>query len=426
MPNHVLIALASGRRMGQLEHAGQQVTFTYDSTWLSAEGAYPLSLNLPLEAEHHRTRAVLPFLWGLLPDNQEILQQWGRRFGVSPRNPFRLLQHVGEECAGGVQFVKPEREANVLTRPGEVRWLTDTEVAERLRELGRDASAGRLAGDAGQFSLAGAQRKTALYWDGRRWGVPSGARPTTHILKPAMPAFEGHPENEHVSLELARALGLPAAMTEVRAFEDQQVIVVTRYDRVATNAGYARVHQEDFCQALGISPDQKYENQGGPGALQMLSVIREASQEVDADIETLLRALIFQWLIGGTDAHAKNYAVLFAGGRKVRLAPLYDVASVLPYYPKERARLKLAMQVGGEYLLDRIHRRHWARFAKAAGIPEDRVFETIRDMASRLPDAWATVRRSAEAAGLKHPILRQLETALLARARACAAEVESR
>jgi serine/threonine-protein kinase HipA len=424
MPTETLIAVASGRRMGQLEHAAQQVTFTYDSTWQSAAGAYPLSLNLPLETQRHRRQAVLPFLWGLLPDNQDVLEQWGRRFGVSPRNPFRLLHHVGEDCAGAVQFVRPEREREVLARLApEPTWLTEGEVAERLRQLGRDAGAGRLATDLGQFSLAGVQRKTALYWDGRRWGVPRGAQPTTHILKPAMPAFEGHPENEHVCLELARALGIPAAISHVQSFEDQSAIVVTRFDRVQTDAGYQRIHQEDMCQACGVLPELKYENQGGPSAERILAIVREASQDAEADVQTFVRAFVLQWLIGGTDAHAKNYAVLFAGGRRIRLAPLYDVASALPYYPAEQQRLKLAMQVGGEYLLLRINRRRWESFAKSADVPVAEVIDTVRTLCDDLPDAYATVQMEARAAGLSHPILDTLEAQLVARAKACRGEV---
>jgi serine/threonine-protein kinase HipA len=422
MATETLLAIAAGRRMGRLEHEGAKVTFTYDPSWQAADGAYPLSLNLPLETERHRTGAVLPFLWGLLPDNEDVLAQWGRRFGVSPRNPFRLLRNVGEECAGAVQFVVPEREGIVLARPAPApKWITETEVADRLRQLGRDASAGRLATDTGHFSLAGAQRKTALYWDGKRWGVPMGAQPTTHILKPAMPGFEGHPENEHVCLELARALQIPAALTRVERFEDQWAIVVERFDRVKAKSGYERVHQEDMCQACGVDPDRKYESQGGPGYKRLLSIIRESSQEIDTDVHTLLRAFILHWVIGGTDAHAKNYGVLFAGGRHIRLAPLYDVASALPYYPSEERKLKLAMQVGGEYLLHRINTLRWKRFAHAVDLPEAVVVDTIRVLSADLPDAYEDVRKAARAAGLTHPILDDLGRRLTRRAREVAA-----
>lgn len=157
MPTERLHAIVNGRRMGILERNSQRVTLTYDATWREAEGAYPMSLSMPLAMEQHTTSVVLPFIWGLLPDDEEVLKRWGRRFGVSPRNPFKLLAHVGEDCAGAVQFVTMEREAAVLAGPlVPPAWLTERDVAERMRTLGQDAGAGRLATDTGQFSLPGA------------------------------------------------------------------------------------------------------------------------------------------------------------------------------------------------------------------------------------------------------------------------------
>ena len=134
------------------------------------------------------------FLWGLLPDNDRVLENWGKRFQVSPRNPFRLIANVGEDCAGAVQFVRPDRLAKLRREPGarEIAWLTEDEIAERLRVLRADHSAWRAAADTGQFSLAGAQPKTALLFQNGRWGIPSGRTPTTHILKPPTGEWDGH------------------------------------------------------------------------------------------------------------------------------------------------------------------------------------------------------------------------------------------
>ncbi|MEP6590705.1 MAG: type II toxin-antitoxin system HipA family toxin [Gemmatimonadota bacterium] len=411
MPTERLMAIVNGRRMGVLERTGQRVTLTYDPTWREAEGAFPMSLSMPLAMEQHTASTVLPFLWGLLPDNHDVLARWGRRFGASPRNPFKLLAHVGEDCAGAVQFVTTEREdavrAGPPTRP---EWLTERQVAERLRVLGQDASAGRLATDTGQFSLPGAQRKTALYWDGKRWGVPAGAMPTTHILKPTLPDFDGHAENEHICLALARALGIPAATSRVERFEEQVAIVVDRFDRVQQDGVYRRVHQEDFCQACGIHPDRKYENQGGPGAVAIVQTLRENSRMADIDVTVFLQALVFNWLIGGTDAHAKNYGVLFGGGAHVRLAPLYDVASALPYYPTGLRKLKLAMRVGGEYALLRVSGVHWQRLAADARIAPEEMEVVINQLCAALPDTYAKVREAARESGLSHSILDTLGT----------------
>ena len=174
-----LVALLGGREIGRVRQDPRgRLSFTYDDRWRRAPGAYPLSLSMPLAASEHGAGPVEAFLWGLLPDNLHILERWGRRFRVSPRNAFALLAYVGEECAGAVQFVRLDR-LKTLRGPARktVQWLETADVAERLRALRTDQSAWRQPGDTGQFSLAGAQPKTALLLDKGRWGVPSGRMP---------------------------------------------------------------------------------------------------------------------------------------------------------------------------------------------------------------------------------------------------------
>jgi serine/threonine-protein kinase HipA len=232
-----------------------RLSFGYDTAWANAIGAYPISLSMPLALQEHDHDAIEPYLWGLLPDNDTILERWAQRFGVSTRNAFALMSHVGEDCAGAIRFVKTDR-LHEITAGGasSVDWLKEHDIAERLRILRTDASAWRSAADIGQFSLAGAQPKTALLFDGKRWGVPSGRIPTTHILKPGTRELDGHAENEHFCLALAGELGLPVARSSVERFEDQVAIVVERYDRIAKASGIVRVHQEDVCQALPVHP----------------------------------------------------------------------------------------------------------------------------------------------------------------------------
>lgn len=199
-----LVVLADGRRMGRIKAKGQRLTFTYDRKWMAAPEAYPLSLSMPRVTPEHGHRVVEAFLWGLLPDNETILSRWGQKFQVSPRNPFKLIANVGEDCAGAVQFARPERAPDLLSAPKSprVQWLRQKDVAERMRLLVEDSSATRTGRDEGQFSLAGAQPKTAFFFDAKkkRWGVPGGRTPTTHILKPATGEFEGLTQNEHFCL----------------------------------------------------------------------------------------------------------------------------------------------------------------------------------------------------------------------------------
>jgi len=203
-----LLCLLDGREVGRVRRSRGRLTFAYSRTWRDTDGAYPVSLSMPLVAEEHPHSAIEPFLWGLLPDNEVVLRHWASTFHVSPSSVFGLIAHVGEDCAGAVQFMTAERleEMRTETAP-QIEWLTEAQVAMRLRALRVDAAAVREPHDLGQFSLAGAQPKTAFLFDGQRWGVPAGRTPTTHILKPTTAEFDGHAENEHVCLSLARALG---------------------------------------------------------------------------------------------------------------------------------------------------------------------------------------------------------------------------
>lgn len=416
----VLVALLGGRVVGHVEQNLQgKLRFTYDQVWRDWPGAYPLSLSMPIGRREHEDEKIRPYLEGLLPDNDWILRRWGSQFHVSARNPFTLLAHVGEDCAGAVQFCRPDRVAelrNEVHPP--VRWLSDAEVAEILRELRTENATGRVTADPGYFSLPGAQPKTALLYQDGQWGVPSGRTPTTHILKPPLGDLEGFAENEHLCLRLAGALGLPVARSEVMRFDSEAAIVVERYDRLAVGEQIMRVHQEDFCQALGIPPRIKYEAEGGPGAAAMAAVLREFSSAPDEDLDTLLRALALNWAIGGTDAHAKNFSLLIAT-RQVRLAPLYDVASILPYprrIPLQKANL--ALRVGGEYRIPKIGRRHWERLVTEMGLGRDAV-EQVREVVREAPGRMEEVCAGARGEGISHPVVDTLEEAIRRHAATC-------
>lgn len=416
-----LIVLLGGREMGRIRrHPRGRLAFAYDDAWRLADDAYPLSLSMPLAAAEHGPDVVEAFLWGLLPDNERVLDGWARKFQVSARNVFALIAHVGEDCAGAVQFVLPERLDAVLSgEADQVEWLDENDIAERLRALREDHAAWRLPRDTGQFSLAGAQPKTALLFDNERWGIPSGRIPTTHILKPPTGHFDGHAENEHICLALAHTFGLPTASSRVMQFGEEIAIVVERYDRVRSGNEVVRVHQEDVCQALGVMPTKKYQNEGGPGVADIVNLLRTHSSEREEDVGTFIDAVGFNWLIAGTDAHAKNYSVLIAGGPRVRLAPLYDVASVLPYDELDIHKMKLSMKVGGEYLLRQIGPRQWRKQAQEARLDPDELMVRFRTMAERLPDEIKAVCAHARDNGLVRPIVDCLAEEIIKRSEVC-------
>jgi serine/threonine-protein kinase HipA len=395
---------------------GGRLRFDYDAAYRERSAATPLSLSMPVQIASHADRVVTPWLWGLLPDNDAVLRRWARDFHVSASSPFSLLASpIGEDCAGAVRFAAPQDIDRALRRPGAVTWLTEADVAERLRELREDSTAWLGRSFTGQFSLAGAQAKTALLLADGRWGVPSGATATTHILKPAVGGLDDHDLNEHLCLDAARRAGLVAARSAIAGFEQETAVVVTRFDRRSSasrsanpDAGASgsagprvvRVHQEDLCQALAVPPSRKYQNEGGPGAAEIARLLRDAMspQIAEEAVWRFADALIWNWLIGGTDAHAKNYSLLLAGDQ-ARLAPLYDVASALPYGTHER-RLRFAMKLGGSYDVF-THRDPWPAAARDLGLHAGMLQARARELAEIAPDAFADAGRSPTIAALE-------------------------
>lgn len=386
-----LLVILGDRVAGTLERiANGRLRFSYSTEYQQSSGPTPLSLSMPVQVTAHADRVVGPWLWGLLPDNDAVLRRWAREFHASAASPFSLLATpIGEDCAGAVRFASPDQLDRALNVPGHVTWLSEEEVAERLSDLRQDPTAWLGRSFAGQFSLAGAQAKTALLLSDGRWGVPSGATPTTHILKPAVAGFDDHDLNEHLCLDAARRAGLLAARTRIARFGDETAVVVTRYDRQAAPDGRVlRVHQEDLCQALGFAPSAKYQNEGGPTPGQIARLLRDvlpARQAGDA-VWRFADALIYNWLIAGTDAHAKNYSLLLAAGA-VRLAPLYDIASALPYGTHER-KLRMAMKIGSRYDVYSSHDT-WPGSARDLGLDAEAVAERVRTIARITPDAFA-------------------------------------
>lgn len=400
----------NGVRMGILTQRANRSTLTYEEQWRAHEAALPLSLSMPLVSGEHPSRVVEPFLWNLLPDNAEILRSWARRFHVSV-NAFALLEHVGEDVAGAAQFVRPERVEILIQNGGrrEVQWIDEVGIARRLRELRVDRSAWSKEGDLGHFSLAGAQPKLALLHQRDRWGIPGGRLPTTHILKPPVQDFTGHVENEHFCLQLAAAAGLPVTASRVQYFEDQPAIVVERFDRIRQGGVLVRVPMEDMCQALAIHPDRKYQRDGGPGPVDIFNLLAGQSAAGEEDRATFFDALAYNFLIGGADAHAKNYSLLIGAGGRVRLAPLYDIASALPYYDPKR--LKLAMKIHRHYELKDVRARDWDALGVAAGLGPDQHVRVL-EQARALPDHISDTARSLKARGLTHAIIGVLAEAL--------------
>jgi serine/threonine-protein kinase HipA len=417
--NESLWVMADNVQMGTLRRRGKGLTFEYEPSWLESPRRFPLSVSMPLALGEHSHSIIEAFLWGLLPDNPQTLEAWGRRFQVSQRNVFHLLSRVGEDCAGAIQFLDPD---SIGDRTSGVRWLEDESLQRRVELLLENHGSTRLAGDGGQFSLAGAQPKLALHRDPATgaWGIPMGNTPTTHILKPATGELGGHAENEHFCLRLAAALGLRTCRSTVIHPGGHPVIVIERYDRLWRNHQCLRIHQEDLCQALAVHPSRKYQNDGGPDVREIVAMLRDQSTDPSNDLSTFVDSLVFNWLIAGTDAHAKNYSLLIAAGPQVRLAPLYDLASALPYPQHiDLQKARLAMKIGGSYRLREIQRRHWLSCARDLRLPHQSFIDRAESIIERIPAGLQSVAQSLHREGLNDPILGKLADGIAAHTRAC-------
>ncbi len=420
MTDSLIVALDNAVAGTVTRLRGGRLRFDYDDDYRNRAGATPLSISMPVQVRTHQDHVVTPWLWGLLPDNEAVLARWARQFQASASSPFSMLSTpIGSDVAGAVRFAAPDAIDEVLGRPGNITWLTEDDVARRLRDLKEDSTAWLGRSFTGQFSLAGVQAKTALLFKDGRWAEPSGPAATSHILKPAVAGLDDHDLNEHVCLDAARRCGLLAARTRVARFGDESAIVIDRYDRRIIDGDVIRVHQEDFCQALSVPPSRKYQNEGGPGPKDVVQLLREAMPPRVAEVAILrfVDALAWNWIIGGTDAHAKNYSLLLAGD-EVRLAPLYDIASALPYGLHER-KLRFAMKIGGDYRVYLFHNT-WPAAAAELGVDPDMTVQRVAGLAERAPDAFADAALSPEIVALGSPLPRRLTDLVAGRAKDCA------
>ena len=353
--------------------------FRYDPSWLTHPDACPLSLRLPLRTEPFPDNFARPFFSNLLPEAR-VRELIAKGLGISDKNDFKLLEELGGECAGAISLLQ---EGRVPETKGSHKLLAPCELDRMIEDMPRRPLL--TAKEGLRLSLAGAQNKLPVYMKDGKIYLPQGSYSSSHILKPKIPEFADTAENEAFCMTLALKYGLP--VPQVLIMEGKHpCCLVERYDRRTGVDGLpSRLHQEDFCQALGHGYDQKYESEGGPSFKDCFSLMSAHSAEPLPDKRALLRWTVFNYLIGNCDAHAKNISILFSE-RSVRLAPFYDLMSTAVY--PELAD-KLAMKIGGENRISWIMKRHWERFANDAGVGAQAVHGICKDIAETLPQLSA-------------------------------------
>lgn len=377
-------------RVGTLALVDGRLSFCYTAGWLPLPNAVALSHSLPLRAEPFDDREARPFFAGLLPEGQ-MRRLIARQFQVSGQNDFALLDRIGGECAGAVTFLAPGQTLPAPAQADDVQWLSDEDVVALLDELPRRPM---LAGKDGlRLSLAGAQDKLPVVFDGERLGLPRNGTPSSHILKPPIHAVEDSVINEGFCMALAEALQLKPARSKVHVVMNRRFLLVERYDRMVDARGRRqRLHQEDFCQALGVVPEMKYQNEGGPDLAQCFELVRRATRPSAPQVLRLFDYVIFNALIGNHDAHAKNFSLLYSGKTPV-LAPLYDALSTAVY---PTLTPKMAMKIGSKYKFSEVEARHWEQFAEGAGLAKAQARRRILALASLLPPAARTLQSDRE------------------------------
>lgn len=391
-------------RVGTLSLVDGRLHFRYLSDWLSRPGAVSLSRSLPLQDAPFDDHHSRPFFAGLLPEGQ-LRRLIAQRFQVSTQNDFALLDHMGGECAGAVTLLAPGQPMPGAEQADDVQWLTEDEIVALLDELPQRPM---LAGQDGlRLSLAGAQDKLPVVFDGVRLGLPKNGTPSSHILKPAIRTLEDTVSNEGFCLALADAMRLQPAKSQVLSVRGRQFLLVERYDRVSHAQGpRQRLHQEDFCQALGVVPEMKYQNEGGPDLVQCFDLVRRVTHPSAPQVLRLLDYVIFNALIGNHDAHAKNFSLLYAD-KSVVLAPFYDVLSTAVY---PTLTPKMAMKIGSKYKFSEVQARHWAQFADAVGLGKAQAKKRILAMAKAMPLAARELQSSHAHGFAAHAVVTQIVT----------------
>jgi serine/threonine-protein kinase HipA len=381
-----------GRQVGQLtQDRHGDLGFAYAPEWLDDEKAQPLSASLPKRPDPFTRRECRPFFAGLLPEENQR-DAAAQALGVSRANDFALLDRLGGDVAGALQLLPPGETPNV---PALDQRPTPLDDAGLIRVLDALPARPLLAGEDGlRLSLAGAQSKVPVVLLDGAVALPAPGQPTTHILKPPISRFTATTENEAFVMRLAASIGLDVAPVEPRMVRDRSILLVQRYDRAFGEDGnVGRIHQEDFCQALGVPPETKYASEGGPTFRDCFALLRRIAARPAVDVLKLLDAAIFNVIAGNADAHGKNFSILYDADGP-RLAPLYDLLATVAY-PELSPRF--AMRIGKRATLAELDAVDWTAFGADAGLGvpliRRRVAEICAEAIARADEVAAELAR---------------------------------
>jgi serine/threonine-protein kinase HipA len=408
-----LIVCLYGKRMGLLEQTPTgKMRFTYASDASSA-----LSLGLPIQSEPYDEVRTEAYFGGLLPESESARKAIGKRYGVNPHNSFSLLKAIGYDCAGAVSLHSTEKDSPSEIKeyfPLKGRPISEEELAQHIRELPQKPLFLGVQGL--RLSLAGAQNKAALCLIDGSLALPENGCPTTHILKPVIQGFDGIVHNEYFCLRLAAKIGLEVPWVEILWAQDIPYLLIERYDRIVQDNQVQRIHQEDFCQALGVASARKYQHDGGPDFKACFDLLSSTTQPV-RDRNVLAALMVFNTLIGNMDAHGKNFSLLhqpmqaqteaLASGYRnfIKLTPVYDLLCTRAYPDLAD---KMAMKIGGYYEPEKLFPRHWEQQCKEVGYSYPALRNLIKQQARAILEFAQNERQQLIENHLFHPIVDEM------------------
>ena len=397
--NQPLFVHLNGHLAGYLTKSiRNELSFQYDHTWLNQEYASPISVSLPLQEENATGAKVTAVFENLLPDTDIDKKLLARNVRASGTDTFSILSAIGKDCVGAFQFLSENQ--STKNKSDEMENLDESSVEEILKNLEK-MPLGLRHTDNFRITIAGAQKKTALLFRNKKWWKPNSAARTTHILKPPI-GFLGEldltksVENEFYCLNVLELFGLPVNEASIETFGETNVLTVKRFDRKLTKTGkLVRIHQEDLCQALSVNSNKKYQNEGGPRAIDILNLLSRSDRILN-DTKIFVKSLVLFNLLGATDGHAKNYSIFLKNDGTFQLTPLYDVISLQPNidsFQLNRKNFKMSLSVGNNrhYNVNDIVKRHYLETGERAGISAELISDAFDEITDSLKSVFEKV-----------------------------------
>ncbi|MBQ0052145.1 MAG: type II toxin-antitoxin system HipA family toxin [Treponema sp.] len=367
------------------------VVFQYSAEYVASKDAVALSLSLPLRNEEFSQKECMPFFAGLLPE-EDSRKRIADYLHISETSTLKLLEALGGECAGLITITNeenPELDKRIYEFNSEnYEELSDDRIAEYIRKMPERPLI--KADEKLRLSLAGAQEKLSLAKINGKWYLPLNGAPSTHILKPTRNgSLETLADNEYICMKIASGFGIDVPNVDLIEFSGKKVFIIQRYDRLIEGTSIKRLHQEDFCQALGLMSEQKYESDGGPGITTIQNLIKKRFSRPIIDQRAFFNMVAFNFLVGNCDSHGKNYSVLYKNGL-VQLAPMYDAVSTCVY---SGLADKLSMKIGNHFELGKVSRSDFDIVCENCGVSGsvfEKIFKTFKKASSSVEESLLT------------------------------------